>query len=275
MNPYVIEFFVKIIGIGAASGLFFQNNEIKIVSDNSNYFYSYNLSDSTLSKTLLYDNAGNNELVNKKEKLDLESMFLFEDNFYLLGSGSGNRPNRENLFIVNQNNEVHKQDLSNEYQLTRDILGLSEKDLNIEGSFVHKGNYYLLNRGNGPNKRNGIIIADRSLQIAPEFFPIDLSHVSPDLTFTDGTLLDNNLYFLAAIEHTSSTYNDGKIGGSYLGYIDLETLKVEMLIPLSDTSKYEGITLYKNDNKSLEFLLCEDPDNNSQESIIHRLILEK
>lgn len=273
MHPYVIEFFVKIVGVGAASGLFYQNGEIKIISDHSNYFYSYNLSDSTLNKTLLYDNGKNNDVVIKKEKLDIESIFQFQNNFYLLGSGS--EDNRQNLFVVNPKNEVHQQDLSAEYAVAREVLGIGKEDFNIEGAFVYNDKYYLLNRGNGPNRKNGIIIADRSLQVTPEFIPIDLSRISPDLSFTDGTVIGNDIYFLSAIEQTSSTYLDGKIGGSYLGCVNLETFQVEMLIPISETHKFEGITLYKNDSKSLEFLLCEDTDNENQETIIYKLILEK
>lgn len=66
MSNFVIEIFAKIIGVGAASGICFHANDIKIVSDNSNYLYSYNLSSSSLQKTLIYDNGVNNEIVEKK-----------------------------------------------------------------------------------------------------------------------------------------------------------------------------------------------------------------
>ncbi|MCA5005357.1 DUF6929 family protein [Sphingobacterium bovistauri] len=275
MNPYYIEIFVKILGLGATSGLFYQQDEIKLIADNSNYFYAYTISDSTLHKTMLHDNLHNNEIVEKKNKFDLESIFKYQDSFYLLGSGSSNLAIRNKLFIVDKDNNIQTKDCSTQFAFIRKQLEIHENDFNIEGAFMYNEKYHLLNRGNGPKNQNGIIISDLSLQEKPFFVPLDLSKISPHLSITDGTVVDDYLYFLAAIEHSNSTYTDGEIGGSYVGYINLKTFELENILPLSETNKFEGITLYQNTDNVLEFLLCEDTDLESQETIIYKLTFEK
>lgn len=275
MHPYYIEVFVKIIGLGATSGLFFQQDEIKLIADNSNYFYSYTISDSTLHKTLLYDNEYNNDIVPKKDKFDLESIFKYQDSFYLLGSGSSSLDVRNKLFVVDKNGKVQAQDMTTQFAFIRKQLAIHANDFNIEGAFIYNGRYHLLNRGNGPKKQNGIIISDLSLREEPTFVPIDLSKTAANLSITDGTVVDDYLYFLAAIEHSNSTYTDGEIGGSYLGYINLKTFELENILPLSETNKFEGITLYQNNDHVLTFLLCEDTDTESEETIIYKLTFEK
>jgi hypothetical protein len=275
MNPYYIEVFVKILGLGATSGLFFQQNEIKLIADNSNYLYTYTIWDSTLHKTLLYDNGHNNDLVVKKDKFDLESIFKHQESFYLLGSGSNDSAVRNKIFVVDKDNKIQEQDISTFLTSVREQLDIHKDDLNIEGAFVYNEKYHLLNRGNGPRRKNGIIITDISLQQKSTFVPVDLTKISNNLSITDGVVVENYLYFLAAIEQTNSTYEDGKIGGSYVGFIDLKTFEVENILPLSETNKFEGITLYKNDENVLEFLLCEDTDTESSETIIYKLTFEK
>ena len=46
-------------------------------------------------------------------------------------------------------------------------------------------------------------------------------------------------------------------------------------ITITNTHKFEGLTLYKNNAKSLEFLLCEDQDNEVMVSQIFKLTLNK
>uniref|UniRef100_UPI0040498D8C DUF6929 family protein n=1 Tax=Flavobacterium sp. TaxID=239 RepID=UPI0040498D8C len=44
---------------------------------------------------------------------------------------------------------------------------------------------------------------------------------------------------------------------------------------LSEHQKFEGITLYKESENEIEFLLCEDTDTESLEAEIYNLILKK
>jgi hypothetical protein len=47
------------------------------------------------------------------------------------------------------------------------------------------------------------------------------------------------------------------------------------VITITEKHKFEGITLYKNSDKTMEFLLCEDQDNEVMESQIFKLTVNK
>jgi hypothetical protein len=80
---------------------------------------------------------------------------------------------------------------------------------------------------------------------------------------------------LASAEDSQSTYLDGEVLGSSIGRINSETMKLKKVVTITDKHKFEGLTLYKNNPKTLEFLLCEDQDNEVMESQIFKLTLNK
>ena len=92
--------------------------------------------------------------------------------------------------------------------------------------------------------------------------------------FTDAILMDDKIYFLAAAENTSSTYDDGEILGSLIGRIDLETMKIDFTQKISPTNKFEGITLFSKTKNQIQFLLCEDKDTDVLESTIYKLSID-
>ena len=94
-------------------------------------------------------------------------------------------------------------------------------------------------------------------------------------SFTDAILVDDSFYFLASAEDSQSTYLDGEVTGSSIGKINVTTMKLKKVITITNTHKFEGLTLYKNNAKSLEFLLCEDQDNEVMVSQIFKLTLNK
>lgn len=276
MNEFLLEVFLKISTISAASGLVLQGDNLYIVSDNSNYLYTYALSKEELSKHLLYDNNGENEHVQKANKTDLESIFVHNDTLYLFGSGS--KPNRNHLFRLAKEQRATIEHIQLDTQANRlqQALNIGPKDYNIEGSFIYGGDYYLFNRGNGPSEQNGIIIVDTAFSKQARFVPVPLSYDGEGTPgFTDAIRVDDKIYFLAAIEHANSTYHDGQIGGSFLGILDLASLTLEKIQKIADTNKFEGITVFADSPHSIEFLLCEDPDNENAESIIYKLTITK
>ena len=81
--------------------------------------------------------------------------------------------------------------------------------------------------------------------------------------------------FLATAEDSKSTYDDGAVLGSIIGSIDTRTMKIKLKQTITNEHKFEGLTLYKNNEETLEFLLCEDKDSDVQESDIYKLTLRK
>ena len=92
---------------------------------------------------------------------------------------------------------------------------------------------------------------------------------------TDAGLVDHKMYFLAAAEDSASTYEDGKVLGSLIGSINIETMKIDFNTKMYDTHKFEGLYLFKNSDGKIEFLLCEDNDTEELKENIYKLTLSK
>jgi len=88
-------------------------------------------------------------------------------------------------------------------------------------------------------------------------------------------LVEDKIYFLAAAEDTSSTYDDGEVLGSIVGSIDFKTMKLESTLQISDKHKFEGLTVYKKTATQLELLLCEDTDTEVLVTDIYSLIIKR
>ena len=93
--------------------------------------------------------------------------------------------------------------------------------------------------------------------------------------FTDAIIFENKCYFLATAENTNSTYHDGEIIGSIFGCMDLNTFNIEYSHQIANSEKMEGITMFKNDENTLTFLLCEDNDLHELKSNIYELKIYK
>ncbi len=272
---FVLEFFVLITGIGAASGLHLKDEQLFLISDDSNYLYEYHIESKDLSKHLLVGMEVN-EGVSKKEKLDLEAITYYQGIYFLFSSGS--KPNRNKSFnaIIENRPQVNQMDMTDGYAHFRKQLCIASEDFNVEGALFYQDTLLLFNRGNGPEARNGIIKVPKHQEDKTTFTAIDLPKIDGKVTgFTDAILIEDKIYFLAAAETGGSSYEDGKIGGSQLGIIDLNTFRVEQVQTISKEHKFEGITHYQSNSEEISFLLCEDPDDGSRESSIYQLKIKK
>ncbi|KUF40244.1 DUF6929 family protein [Myroides marinus] len=279
MKQIALELLFQLLGIGAASGLVYDDNQIHLISDNSTNFYHYNIEQQHLYKTpLSLDNIGEDNIY-KAAKPDYEAITTDGVNYYVFGSGS--KPNRIKLVEVNKltNEVISENELDILYASMKSFANLSDEDFNIEGVIYDNELWYFFNRGNGPKKANGIFVV-KGNNILNDFqltyTPIKLPKLNKVQTsFTDAIKVEDKIYFLAAAEDSNSTYADGEIKGTILGRINLDKLKVEKTITVSETHKFEGLTLYSQEGKNLEFLLCEDPDNDTNKSGIYKLSIKK
>lgn len=270
MEKITLELLFKINGIGSASGLVQTGNSLFVISDNSTFLYEYNILENELSKIKLFENAKENIL--KKDKFDFESITIKENKLHILGSGSTSK--REKRLVYNLDcKTVSEKDLSKVYQNLKQTALISNDELNIEGAIFCNEKWFLFQRGNGINSKNGIFITN-SLKndFEIEFCPVSLPKIkSIETSFTDAILVEDKIYFLAAAENTTSTYNDGEIYGSILGKMNCQTFEIEFTQKISDTHKFEGLTLYKKSENEIQLLLCEDNDTEVLETIIYKL----
>lgn len=282
MQKFTLELLFRIIGIGSASGLIYNNNSLYLIADNSHILYNYNINSKMLDKTSLVskDYAGALENVPKKDKADYEAIAAKGDDLYLFGSGS--TENRNTIGHINiKTKEIYPHiDATDLYLAMQQFGEISPENFNIEAA-VNDGEetWYLFNRGNGPSGQNGIFtltgtIDDTAFQIV--YNKIKLPKIKgSQASFTDAVKVGNKLYFIAAAEGGNSTYADGEMAGTLIGRINIDKMKVEFTEVISAKNKFEGITLYKEEGKNLEFLLCEDTDNDAKESDIYKVSLKK
>jgi hypothetical protein len=264
----MLEFFVKIIGIGAASGIVYHQNMLYIISDNSSYLYEYLLDKNLLNKIALVENSQEN--IPKKEKYDLEAIAKKGNKLHIIGSGSKEKRNTQfSYHIIKQKVKVNS--LKKTYTQLKKQFAISDDDLNIEGLIFANNKTLLFQRGNGENSKNGIFIFDENTDTF-DFKEIILPKINnTTATFTDAVFIENKIYFLATAEKSNSTYLDGEIAGSIIGVLNFENFNIEKTIKISDTKKFEGLTLYKKTNNQLEFLLCEDNDTEVLETTIYKI----
>lgn len=272
MEKFQLELFLILVNIGAASGLVYTNDSLFLIQDNSSLLYHYSFSNKDLSKIKLTDTSS--ESMEKKNKLDFESITLSNNQLYIFGSGSGAKRNQ--LFTYHlKTGKVSERNIQPQHDSLQKKFGISAEEYNIEGVVYYNNKSYLFQRGNGKKAQNGVFILN-DLTKEASYHSVDLPELKGvKTTFTDAVLADHAIYFLAAAEKSDSTYLDGEVTGSIIGKLSPETLKIEYTQKISDTHKFEGITLYKRNNNSLEFLLCEDSDSEQLESKIYKLSLEK
>ncbi|MCV9926467.1 hypothetical protein OIU83_02295 [Flavobacterium sp. LS1R49] len=275
MEKFTLEILFQIIGIGSASGLIYQDNSLFIIGDNSGYLYEYNIDNSDLKKHEIIANPTEN--IAKNIKPDFESITQHGDTLYIFGSGSTDQRNKMVEFDLKNKTKIATNNLTDFYAVMQNFSGIKPEDFNLEGAIFDGENWYLFNRGNGKTNKNAIFTI-HAKSLGEEFSLISVDYKLPKIkgvrsSFTDAILVDNKIYFLATAEDTKSTYADGEILGSFIGRIDLKTMKIDFTKKISATNKFEGITLYKKSNNQIEFLLCEDNDTELLETKIYKLTL--
>ncbi len=275
MEKFTLELLFQIIGIGSASGLLFKDNSLFVVGDNSSFLYEYLINSRDLSRHPLTANPAEN--IPKSEKPDFEALTCFQDSVYVFGSGSTAKRNTMIEFDLAQKKKIGSSNLADLYAMMQNFGSIKPEDFNIEGVIYEGENWYFFNRGNGISNKN-TLFSLHAKKLDQEFSLLSNDYKLPKIkgvrsSFTDAVLVGTKIYFLATAEDTQSTYDDGEVLGSLIGRIDLETMKIDFTKKISDHHKFEGLTVFKKDNKKIEFLLCEDKDTEILETAIYKLSL--
>jgi hypothetical protein len=271
MEKFQLSELFGISGIGSASGIVHQDNILYLISDNSTFLYQFDMRTQELLKIPLVENSQVN--IPKTDKPDFESITVKDHKLYIFGSGSTQNRNQEIIFDL-KTKKISRSDLTTQYSKIKFSQNISDDNLNIEGALFYKDNLYLFQRGNGTSSKNGIVIIDQNQNI--NFKPIILPKIKHvETSFTDAIIIEDTIYFLATAEDTTSTYDDGEILGSIMGCMNANTFEIEYTHQITNTQKFEGLTLYSNTKSEIVFLLCEDNDTEELKSTIYRLIIKK
>lgn len=277
MEQLQLQFFLKIIGLGSASGLLYHDNTILAIGDNSSYLYDYHIVNQLLQKYPLLYLAGEN--IPKKQKPDFEAITQDQNDIYIFGSGSTKNRNTMVQIDALTKKVIATNDLSNLYATMQSFGEIKSDDFNLEGAIYDGNDWYLVNRGNGKKSKNTIFtisgknLVDDFTMVVNDFKLPKINGI--ETSFTDAILIKSKIYFLATAEDTDSTYDDGEILGSIIGRIDVATMEIEYHHKISDKLKLEGLALFAKTSENITFLICEDNDTELLESNIYKLTLTK
>lgn len=278
MKEFTFTLIAIVNGIGAASGLLYEQDKLKIVSDDSEVLYVYDLKEEELAKISLREDGKLIELQEKALKPDYESITRLENEILIFGSGSSSNRNILAKIKDTKPNSVEITPLDEFYDKLRKVTGVGEEDFNIEGAIAKRDLLLLFNRGNGPNAKNGIFRIKNwqaSENIEIEFIPIQLPVIADvPFGFTDAIQVGEEVYFLASAETGGSTYHDGEVLGSIIGILDGKTFELKTTKQITNKHKLEGIVLYEKTEDSFVFLLCEDPDDGGSSAKLFKLELK-
>ena len=277
MEKFTLELLFQIIGIGSASGLICKDNSLLIIGDNSGFLYEYQMDSKNLKRHPLLENPIENTL--KKDKADFEAITQFGDSIYIFGSGSTEKRNKMIQVNATDKKIIATNDLSDLYAVMQNFGDIKPEDFNLEGAIYNGESWFLLNRGNGSSHKN-VIFTIEGKNLTNDFTILSNDYKLPNIkgvrsSFTDGIIVGDSIYFLATAEDTESTYDDGEVLGSFIGSINLKTMKIDFTQKISSSHKFEGLTLFTNSKEKIEFLLCEDKDTEVLETEIYKLTLDK
>jgi len=273
-----LEVFAEIDGIGSASGLFIKGDLLYIIGDNSAYLNVYNIKTKALQKiqVLFDEKLSQLENIPKPLKPDFEILCQHGDKLYILGSGSTPKRNLIIEFDL-KTHQIIQKDLTKTYDNLKSIARINDQNFNLEGAIFTGKTWLLFNRGNGMDAKNGIFEIEGTDLTKAEWIKFNsfklanIDHV--ESSFTDATLVKNEIFFTATAEDSQSTYTDGKILGSFIGSIDPQSLKLIFSHKISGSHKFEGLTLLHQNEQTTTFLLCEDRDTEELKTIVYKLAI--
>jgi hypothetical protein len=180
--------------------------------------------------------------ISKDEKIDLEASTIIhrEGKPFLLIVGSGSKENREKLVMLPL--PYSKNSLPDTIDNTAFIKQLIETEIdevNLEGVASTKEAIIFANRANIKNPINHLIFTASSFpDTAASSSAIIRKLILPNNKTIAGIsglaydAVNDLLLFTASTEATESTYDDGEIGDSYIGYIkNISTQNKEEIVP--------------------------------------------
>lgn len=266
----------------AASSIASFNGRAFLIGDSSQFLHVLDAEGKCSRFPLLPQSDLALEPLPKKKKPDFEGLILDSAGAKLLALPSGSKKNRFTGALVDLNQAGFPAvavDLSPLYQQVMRVADIDEEDFNIEGGGVlGQERWFLLNRGNGPNRRNLIIVLQGTDLLTAE--PV-ASHVLPlpeldglPATSTDGFAHDGMLYVVAAAEGTESTFEDGEVAGSLIACFDLADFALLGWCRLPSAVKMEGLCLLAAQGNRKTLLLCSDQDDPQKPGLVYKAILE-
>ena len=235
----------------------------------------------------------------KEIKYDLETSTIVDidgvPNLLILGSGAKQEFRSVGYLIRLDTKYVINEPFKYNTFVSRLKNEDSVKEINIEGCASLPNKFVMANRGNKRNPDNLLIITENRFWENQENAAISICRILiPDkdaavseIQYEQDT---DTLFFTASIEHTTNAIDDGKIGDSFLGYINnisekltKNTIDVDGFYNLSlvdkafEYQKIEGICIESKEKEMNDtfYTINLVSDNDNEESTIFKIRFKK
>ena len=270
----------------------FINNKLFVIGDDATYLMILNQNYNRVDSTRVFKGVTR---ISKNKKTDIESSAVVTANgnqqLLLLGSSSTKRRQQILLYPLDQGKAIESISIK---QFNKRLLNSGLKELNFEGLAATADKIIVSNRGHLGNPTNHFIVTELNFwknqkKAGINIININLENKTKAFAGISGLSYvpsKDLLLFTASTESTSSTYNDGEINDSYLGWISNFSSKTKMkeitadgLINLSKNNqaftkqKIESVTVQEVQGNTLILHLVVDNDNGQSTLFKARLTL--
>ena len=206
----------KKLSFPSASGIEYYKNKLYIFGDNATHLLilsnDYSQSDSVEYWT------GNESIIDKTDKPDIESAMMVERNHHpvLFGVGSMSDKKRWQVFEFSLSDLTFRKT----HFFDRKDVFPGIKEVNIEGSTQVGNTVVLCNRANEKTKRNHLLFWNWKDSVITKELALPVASVTPGMSGLYYVKEKDVLLFTASEEATNNAIDDGTIGDSFLGWIN-------------------------------------------------------
>jgi hypothetical protein len=276
----------------SGSSIEFINNKLFVIGDDATHLMILNQNYNKVDSIRLF--KGDNR-ISKNKKADLESSAVVtakgNQQLVLLGSSSTKRRQQILLYPFNHGKTIESFSIK---QFNKRLLNSGLAELNFEGLAATADNIIIVNRGHLGNPTNHFIVTDLNFWVnqkkaAVNIININLENKTKAFAGISGLSYvpsKDMMLFTASTESTSSTYDDGEISDSYIGWISNFSTKIKLkeitadgLLNLSENNqsftkqKIESVTVQEVQGNTLILHLVADNDNGQSTLFKGRLTL--
>jgi hypothetical protein len=263
----------------SGSSINFYDEKLFLIGDDASHVLVLDTNYRTIDSIHLFDSP--EKRIAKKEKADFEtSTILHIKNIaYLLVFGSASKRSRMNLILIDLENEWRFESYNYNSFIKR-IKKAGVSEVNIECAALIGDQIVLGNRGNTSSPKNNIIVTHSDFWLSQDEVPITISEIEVTVNGTfvgisEVCYLESQdmLLFTLSTEFTGNSFEDGSIGDSYVGWIEVFSkrikepqLKLDGMISLPtiasdfDREKIEGICVESSKDDEIIVHLISDND---------------
>lgn len=267
----------------SASAIEFYNDKLYVVGDDSRSLLVLDKDYRVIESIELF--AGESHRISKKEKSDLEASTIvqYKNRPCLLVAGSSSTATREVFFVFPLDSMLnYERQSASAFCDSLRRQGLT--NLNLEGLTIVDDVLVFANRANLGHPHNHLIAAPSAFisqpdQLLPKLISFAVDNDMDTVKGVSGLAYISSLdllLFTASIEETASTYEDGAIGDSFLGYVThfssqlkKEKITANALFNLSDHDaafngeKIESVTVESAGKNIIVHLVADNDDGTS------------